>query len=88
MHQYIWPNIFITGELPPNPNREKLIADALCGWANAHAGAEPPDNFGIGMQKIGEFIKTGILLKDLQIEADKIIKEKRLKKSQGVIGNL
>lgn len=60
----IFPEIFITGELPRKWTRESLISDGLCGWANCMCGTEPPKNFGKGMSlisgKVGSATPDGL----------------------------
>jgi len=54
----IFPEIFITGELPQGWSKDSLLADGLCGWACCMAGCEPPRKFGAGMALIGQELGT------------------------------
>lgn len=57
---FMFPEIFITGELPKDWSRESLIADGLCAWGCCMAGAKPPANFGHGMVLLSEKVGTAI----------------------------
>ena len=71
----LFPEIFITGELPNNWCKESLVADGLVGWANCSLGAIPPKNFGKGMVLINQ--KVGVATpKELSQLADKILSQK------------
>ena len=73
--EFIFPDIFITGELPTNWSISSLIADGLCGWANCMSGAKPPEKFGEGMALIGR--KVGVATPDgLSELADKLLAKK------------
>lgn len=52
----IFPEIFITGELPKNYDEVALVATGLCGWAACMMGNEPPKMFGLGMAKIASIV--------------------------------
>lgn len=74
MDKMIYPEIFITGELPEGWTKEKLVADGLVGWANC-SFTKPPKNFGKGMALIGK--QTGASLADeLMVLADEILKDR------------
>jgi len=53
----MYPQVFITGELPTNYPAEfykaALTADALAGWGACMAGIPMPEKFGWGMMMIG-----------------------------------
>ena len=52
----IWPECFVTGDLPEGRSDAQLCADALTAWAHCHAGkelsGEIPEKFGEVMVKI------------------------------------
>lgn len=77
MSNYIWPEIFMTGEKPKNYTREQAIADGLCGWAICMSGEEPCEKFGEGMVEIGSVVGC-TLPEQLSKEADKILKERSI----------
>jgi hypothetical protein len=62
---YLFPEIFKTGNLPDNWNKESLIAAGLEAWGCCFAGAKLPDKFGEGMalihQKLGSATPTALL---------------------------
>ena len=49
---HIWPDIFITGNVPADASDDLLGAHALFAWGNAHAGAAVPPHFGDVMRQI------------------------------------
>jgi hypothetical protein len=72
----IFPEIFITGELPQIWSKDSLLADGLCGWACCMAGCKPPINFGKAMSLIGQ--KLGTSSPDGLYElADKVLLERQ-----------
>ena len=48
----LWPDIFITGNVPADASDDLLGAHALFAWGNAHAGAAIPPRFGDVMRQI------------------------------------
>lgn len=72
----IFPEIFNTGVLPENYNKESLIADGLCGWACCIVGAKPPEKFGEGMTSIARILGTATP-DGLYKLADKYLAEKK-----------
>lgn len=49
---HIWPDIFITGNVPADASNDLLGAYALRAWGNAQAGAALPPHFGDAMRQI------------------------------------
>ena len=49
---HIWPDIFITGNVPADASDDLLGAHALRAWGNAYAGAAIPPRFGDVMRQI------------------------------------
>ena len=49
-----WPEIFTHPELVKTMPPAALCADAICGWANCHAGSQPPENFGAVLLAIAD----------------------------------
>ena len=49
---HIWPDIFITGNVPADASDDLLGAYALRAWGNAYAGAAIPPRFGDVMRQI------------------------------------
>ena len=49
---HIWPDIFITGNVPADASDDLLGAYALWAWGNASAGAAIPPHFGDVMRQI------------------------------------
>ena len=43
---HIWPDIFITGNVPADASDDLLGVYALRAWGNAYAGAAIPPRFG------------------------------------------
>lgn len=56
--QIIWPDIFVTGEIPASCSDVALCRDALSAWACAMSGAALPDNFGGVMNQIARRLGT------------------------------
>ena len=48
----LWPDIFITGNVPADASDDLLGAHALRAWGNAYAGATIPPHFGDVMAHI------------------------------------
>lgn len=59
---FIFPEIFITGEIPPGMSDNEVLAHALCAWGNCYAGSQPPPNFGKGMVSV--YKRLGVSLPD------------------------
>jgi len=57
-----FPEIFITGEIPPEMSDLEVLAHAICAWGCCHAGNPPPPNFGKTMVKVRE--RLGVYLPD------------------------
>lgn len=56
-YTFLWPDIFITGEVPPDISDAALCGQALLGWGNAMAAREnhsPPSKFWQGMAAIAD----------------------------------
>lgn len=51
MFQY--SEISITGEIPKGLPKKAILASALNDWGCCMAGASIPENFGMGMAKVG-----------------------------------
>ena len=49
---HIWPDIFITGNVPADASDDLLGALALSAWGCAYAGATIPPHFGDVMARI------------------------------------
>jgi len=67
-HWY-WPEIFITGKADYQNMRQdtaRAIADGLMGWANCSISTGLPENFGIGMTAIGEFLDHSVMPEELE----------------------
>ena len=43
-------------EFPQDENPWRVMAQAYAAWGNAHMGGGIPDNFGMGMAKVGQFL--------------------------------
>ncbi len=54
LKSFIFPRVFITGEIEKNSDEHSLCTDALLGWACCLSGGEPPKNFGCGMAAISK----------------------------------
>lgn len=74
-HQFIWHEVFMTGEVAPDISVEEAVEICCMGWAACHMGCKPPANFGIGTANPGQ-ISGCMLPEDFSAKADEIIKEK------------
>ncbi len=67
--QYIWPDIFETGNIDGREDAA-LCADGLEAWGCCMAGSAPPESFGDVMVKIGVFPKPEKVRTPMQIKRD------------------
>ncbi len=48
----VYPEIFVTGVVPQDANKLKLLADSLSAWGHTHMGHPLPEHFGTAMAEI------------------------------------
>jgi len=60
MNGFIWPEVFLNKKFKykGKDKKRRALADGLCGWGICYGGGKPPENFGIGMVKIGKVLNS------------------------------